>query len=102
MDTTVDTASAPTITTAVTHMFSGPTIGVDITTHMVIAATTMEAVLITATHPHTTTVPHTTDGPIIRGPRRFITDGAGAGRRGMATMGLTLLPTPCTRAPHSG
>src|SRR5271169_1763899 len=102
MDTMVDTASAPTITTAATPMFSAPTTGADTTTPMATATTTMGAVLITVTHPPTITVRDTTGGPIIRGPRRSLTDGVGAGRRGMATTDLTSRPIRCTRPQHSG
>src|SRR5271169_2160113 len=97
-----DTASAPTIGTAAASIPSAPTTGADTTTPMDTATTTMADVLITVTLPPTTMVRHTTDGLTIRGPHRLLTDGAGAERRGMATMGLTLRRIRCIQQLHSG
>src|SRR5579863_6993124 len=95
-------ASAPTIATVAESMSSGPIMWVGVTTRTAIAATPGVDVPITVTRLLIIGVPHTTDGLTIRGPRRFITRGAGARHLGMATTVLTSRRTPSIRRPHSG
>src|SRR5580700_2412308 len=96
------TVSAPTIATVDESMSSGPTTRAAATTRMAIAATPGVDVLITVTLLPIIGVPDTTDGLTILGPRRFITRGAGARRRGMATTALTSRRTRSIRRLRSG
>lgn len=96
------TASAPTILPAAESMSSGPTIGADATTRTVIAATPGVGVLIMLTLHPIIGGRLTMDGRTIRGRHRFITDGVGAERPGMATTVLTSPHTRCIRWPHFG
>src|ERR1700719_1566727 len=99
---TEDTASAHIIGMAAENIRSELTIGTDTTTRMAIATITMAAVLITAMRHRITTVRLITDGLTIHGPRPSLTDGDGAGRRGMATTVLTSRRIPCIQRAHSG
>src|ERR1022692_4176749 len=102
MDGMADTASALTLTMVVTPTCSAPTTRADTTMPMDTAATTTAATVITATLLRITTAPDITDGLTIRGPRRFITVGAGAERPGMAITVLTTRPIRSIPPRHSG